>query len=97
MKRAGYATKYGEYKNWSSIRNILRNPTYTGQIHFGEIIIDDAFEAIIDKERFQTVQKLIVDRARPESVTPLKSNHLPKTRRESPLPVGMKRRVFGNQ
>lgn len=97
MKRAGYATKYGEYKNWSSIRNILRNPTYTGQIHFGEIIIDDAFEAIIDKERFQTVQKLIVDRARPESVTPFKSNHLPKTRRESPLPVGMKRRVFGNQ
>ena len=76
MKQAGYASKYGKYENWATVRNILRNPTYTGQIHFGEIIIDDAFEAIIDKEQFQTVQKLMVDRARPEGVTPFKSSHL---------------------
>ena len=76
MQKANYVSKYGRYKSWTTLRSILRNATYTGQLHFGEVVVENVYEAVIDKETFQAVQKLLVERARPEGVTPFKSSHL---------------------
>ncbi|MBP3536942.1 MAG: recombinase zinc beta ribbon domain-containing protein, partial [Muribaculaceae bacterium] len=39
-------------------RNILGNETYTGLLHFGDIMVEDAHEAIITKEQYDAAQIL---------------------------------------
>lgn len=58
LQEEGYTNKYSSYNSWSSVRNILDNETYTGRLHFGDIIVDDAHEAIISKEQFEAAQVL---------------------------------------
>ncbi|MCX4357016.1 MAG: recombinase family protein [Oscillospiraceae bacterium] len=58
LRDEGYTNRYGSYNSWSSVRNILGNETYTGRLHFGEVIVDNAHDAIISKEQFDAVQVL---------------------------------------
>ncbi|MBR1728185.1 MAG: recombinase family protein [Selenomonadaceae bacterium] len=39
LHEAGYTNRYSSYSTWSSIRNILSNITYTGRLHYGEVIV----------------------------------------------------------
>lgn len=55
LQNAKYTTKYGEYNNWSSIRYILNNETYTGRMSFGTYAKENAHEAIVTKEEYHTV------------------------------------------
>ena len=58
LHKEGYTNRYGSYSSWSSVRSILGNPTYTGQLHFGEVIVENAHEAIVTKEQFDAVQAI---------------------------------------
>lgn len=58
LNAEGYTNRYGGYKGWTSIRNILDNPTYTGTVHFGDVFVENAHEAIITKEQFEATQAL---------------------------------------
>lgn len=56
LQDAGYTNHYSSYNNWSGIRYILQNETYLGRIHFGDVVVDNAHEAIISEEQFNAVQ-----------------------------------------
>ena len=56
LHNEGYTNKYSSYNSYTSVRNILGNHTYTGQLRFGEVIVDNAHEAIITDEQFQAAQ-----------------------------------------
>ncbi|MCX4256477.1 MAG: recombinase family protein [Oscillospiraceae bacterium] len=58
LHEEGYTTRYGNYSSWSTIRNILENDVYLGHLHFGEIEVDNAHEAIISEEQFEAVRVL---------------------------------------
>ena len=58
LQDAGYTNKYSSYNSWSSVRNILENETYIGRLHFGDVVVDHAHEAIITEERFNAAQIL---------------------------------------
>lgn len=58
LQDAGYANKYSSYNSWSSVRNILENETYIGRLHFGDVVVDHAHEAIITEEQFNAAQIL---------------------------------------
>ena len=58
LQEAGYTNKYSSYTSWSSVRNILGNETYTGRLHFGDVVVDHAHEAIISTEQFNAAQVL---------------------------------------
>ena len=56
LHKEGYTNRYGSWGSWSSIRNIIVNPIYTGCIQYGGIIVKNAHEAIISDEQFQSAQ-----------------------------------------
>ena len=58
LQDAGYTNKYSSYNSWSSVRNILENETYIGCLHFGDVVVDHAHEAIITEEQFNAAQIL---------------------------------------
>lgn len=58
LQDAGYTNKYSSYNSWSSVRNILENETYIGRLHFGDVAVDHAHEAIITEEQFNAAQIL---------------------------------------
>lgn len=58
LQDAGYTNKYSNYNSWSSVRNILENETYIGRLHFGDVVVDHAHEAIITEEQFNAAQIL---------------------------------------
>lgn len=58
LQDAGYTNKYSSYNSWSSVRNILENETYVGRLHFGDVVVDHAHEAIITEEQFNAAQIL---------------------------------------
>ena len=58
LQDAGYTNKYSSYNSWSSVRNILENETYIGRLHFGDVVVDHAHEAIITEEQFNAAQIL---------------------------------------
>lgn len=58
LQNEGYTNKYSSYNSWSSVRNILGNETYTGRLHFGDIVVENAHEAIISDEQYKAAQIL---------------------------------------
>ena len=58
LQDEGYTNKYSSYNSWSSVRNILGNETYTGRLHFGDIVVENAHEAIISDEQYKAAQVL---------------------------------------
>lgn len=76
MNEAGFTNRYSSYKSWTCIRNILDNPLYTGQLHFGEVIVENAHEPIISKETFQMAQSLRKKKRGKFGVTSFSSKHL---------------------
>lgn len=53
LHEEGYTTRRGNYRSWTSVRNTLFNAVYTGRIKFGEIVVENAHEAIISKKQFE--------------------------------------------
>lgn len=76
LQDEGYTNKYSSYNSWSSVRNILGNETYTGTLHFGDIVVEDAHEAIISKEQFNAAQILRGKRQEQYGSTAFQSKHL---------------------
>lgn len=76
LQEQGYTNKYSSYNSWSSVRNILGNETYTGTLHFGDIIVEDAHEAIISKEQFAAAQVLREKRQERYGSNAFQSKHL---------------------
>lgn len=76
LQEQGYTNKYSSYNSWSSVRNILGNETYTGTLHFGDIIVEDAHEAIISKEQFAAAQVLRGKRQERYGSNAFQSKHL---------------------
>lgn len=58
LRDEGYTNKYSSYNSWTSVRNILGNETYTGKLHFGDIVVENAHEAIISNEQYAAAQVL---------------------------------------
>lgn len=58
LQDEGYTNKYSSYNSWTSVRNILGNETYTGRLHFGDIVVENAHEAIISDEQYKAAQVL---------------------------------------
>ena len=50
MKRKGYRTNYGDWKNRSTVRAILFNPVYRGKVTFDGKEYDGKHERIISDE-----------------------------------------------
>ena len=76
LQEQGYTNKYSSYNSWSSVRNILGNETYTGTLHFGDITVEDAHEAIISKEQFAAAQVLREKRQEKYGNSAFQSKHL---------------------
>lgn len=76
LQEQGCTNKYSSYNSWSSVRNILGNETYTGTLHFGDIIVEDAHEAIISKEQFAAAQILRGKRQEKYGSNAFQSKHL---------------------
>lgn len=76
LHEMGYTNKYSSYSSWSSVRNILGNETYTGTLHFGDIVVKDAHEAIITKEQFDAAQVLRGKRQEKYGSNAFQSKHL---------------------
>lgn len=76
LHAASYTNRYGSWSSWSSVRSVLSNKTYTGQLRFGEVIIENAHEAIITKEQFEMAQRIHEKRHEKYGMTSFKSKHL---------------------
>ena len=76
LQEAGYKNRYGSWSSWSSIRNVLGNETYTGTIHFEDVTVENAHEAIISKEQFATAQMVNAKRQDKYGATPFQSKYL---------------------
>ena len=76
LQEEGYSNRYSSWNSWSSVRNILSNPIYTGQLHFGDIVVDNAHEAIVPKEQFEAAQILRGKRQEQFGSTAFQSKHL---------------------
>lgn len=72
----GYTNKYSSYNSWSSVRNILGNETYTGTLHFGDIVVEHAHEAIISEEQYKSAQILRGKRQEQYGSNAFQSKHL---------------------
>ena len=55
----GYRTSRGGLFNKNSIRRILENEKYIGVYEFEDIRIEDGIPAIVDRELFERVQKMV--------------------------------------
>jgi len=75
LQEMGCTNRYGNYSSWSGIRYILENETYLGHIHFGDIRVENAHEAIITEEQFNAAQVLRGKR-REQFGTAFQSKHL---------------------
>lgn len=64
LKAEGFTSRTGKFYEWSSVRNILRNPTYLGHLHYCGIVVENTHDALITKEQFQAAQDLIEKRGR---------------------------------
>lgn len=58
LTEKGYKTRTGKERRWSGIRAILGNEVYIGTMKYGDVVLEDAHEAIISKEDFKAVQEL---------------------------------------
>lgn len=58
MKENGYTNRHSSYKVWATIKQVIKSEIYTGRIKFGDIIVENAHEAIISKEKFKAAQAL---------------------------------------
>ncbi|MBQ8133383.1 MAG: recombinase family protein [Clostridia bacterium] len=72
----GYTNRYGSYNSWTSVRNILENETYLGRFHYGDVIYDNAHEALVTEEQFKAVQDLRRQRRKQYGTTAFQSKHL---------------------
>ena len=55
----GYKTSKGQIFNKNSVARIIANEKYIGTYRHGDIVIENGIPAIIDKELFEKVQKMI--------------------------------------
>ena len=77
LREMGYTNKYSSYKSCGGIINILNNPVYTGQLHYGGVVVENAHEAIITKEDFEQVKSVRAKRSEMYSTNSLFCpNHL---------------------
>lgn len=76
LRQEGYTNRYSSYSSWSSIRNILENETYTGRMHFGEVVVEHAHEPIISEEQFNAAQVLRGKRKEKYGTYSFQSKHL---------------------
>ena len=76
LHEAGYTNRYGSWNSWTSVRNVLSNETYTGQLHFGDIVVENAHEAVISKEQFRMVQIIHTKRQEKYGATAFQSKYL---------------------
>lgn len=72
----GYTNKYSSYNNWSGVAYILENETYIGRIHFGDVLVENAHEAIISEEQFNAVQMMRKRRKERYGNDAFKSKHM---------------------
>lgn len=56
LRDEGYTNRKGGYLNWTSVRNVIRCAACTGRIIFGDIVVENAHEAIISKKQFDDAQ-----------------------------------------
>jgi len=58
LNNAGYTTKYGKWNATSRISRTLKILSYTGTLTYDDIVIENAHEAIIDKELFEKANNI---------------------------------------
>lgn len=76
LHEQGYTNRYSSYNSWTSVRNILGNETYVGRIHFGDVLVEHAHEAIITEEQFNAAQILRGKRQEQYGSHAFQSKHL---------------------
>lgn len=76
LNAEGYTNRYGSYSSWSSVRNILENETYLGRIHYGDVVYENAHEALVTEEQFEAVQRLRKSRRDQYGQSAFQSKHL---------------------
>lgn len=76
LREEGYTNRYASYNSWSSVRTILGTMTYTGKVHYGDVVTENAHEAIVSEEQFKEVQALMLKRGNENYKNHLKSKHM---------------------
>lgn len=57
----GLRTKYGKKLSYSRMYDVLRNPFYIGEVHWGNVHLKEGkHEHLIDKDLFYSVQRLLM-------------------------------------
>ena len=62
LNDAGFRTRRGGPWSMVSVRDILRNPVYVGTYRRLGVLVPRAHEPIVDRERFDGVQRLLAER-----------------------------------
>lgn len=57
----GLRTKYGKKLSYSRMYDVLRNPFYIGEVHWGKVHLKEGkHEHLMDKDLFYSVQRLLI-------------------------------------
>ena len=76
LREEHYTNRYSSYNSDSTIRNILENDVYIGNLKFGEIVVEKAHEAIIDEAQFKAAKALREKQKGSLKLTPFESRYL---------------------
>ena len=76
LRDEGYTNRYSSWINNTSVRNILTSELYLGTIRFGDVVVENAHEALITKEQFEKVRVLRIKRRELFGDSPFQSKYL---------------------
>lgn len=79
LRSAGYKNRYGSWSELSgrvSVLRILSSEIYLGTLKFGDIVVENAHEAIVDRETFDRVTALRMKRREIYGDAPYQTKYL---------------------
>jgi site-specific DNA recombinase len=76
LRAEGYTNRYSSWVNTTSIRNILTSELYLGKIRYGDVVVENAHEALVTNETFEKVKALKVKRRELFGDSPYQAKYL---------------------
>lgn len=76
LNRRGIKTSRGNEWSVQSFQHILSNEKYIGVYKYADVVIEDGIPAILDRETFDRVQKLLKEKKRPRGKQRMNADYL---------------------
>jgi site-specific DNA recombinase len=76
LRAEGYTNRYGSWVNSTSVRNVLTGEVYLGKVRFGDVVVENAHEALVTREDFEKVKELRIKRRELFGDSPYQAKYL---------------------